>query len=981
MDYGHQLIRRLLLGIGKVAGARSVSILAPADDGNPGHTILLHVGVLDPTPELRSLATALRFHQRNSQDVFPNKSDELLKTIPSADDNCVIVPIWTSLESGLNPQELLGHLDTPRRRASDQEADEHHFEDKLAGWIGLRFGSSDDLTAWNDGRNQRKEVELWVSELTGLLSLHLLRMRAVMHDGLTGLPGLGELHQHIAELLRQSNEEFCILMFNPTNFETVNKELGRTRGDAILKAIADNVRLNLRSTDMLARFGSTVFAAVLPYTQHKNALIVANRVINNALNGLGLDEVDMSIQCGIAVSQAEFTQQPQVLVQQASQALRLAHLDPNSSLEVWNPNNLLQTKNLDPLISVFTGDMVRDYRRMALMWDTIGTIASQSDPDEMLRNLLSTLNRTLQADELHVYLKKHQNDLISHRFGMKFNHQTDEGVHHPPTKHLISIASKAAESGGLLGHGIAGVAAHPSPADFGKQQKVLAAPMMVGNKAQGCLVLSRNSDTIWLDVSDVLFVQGLAAQLAIALDRVYLADQERRRQKSEFSTLRAALGHAKMLYQSETMNNLVRQAEQVANIDATVLITGESGTGKGVLARAIHDLSPRRDKNFVIVDCAAIPPNLIESELFGHVKGAFTGADRENKGRLAEANQGTLFIDEIGELPAEVQGRLLTFVQDRQYFPVGSTRSKHIEVRIIAATNRRLEEEVKAGRFRQDLFFRLNVVNFQLPPLRQRRDEILMFARYFIEQYRVQYSKAVRDLSSEVCEALMKYSWPGNIRELQHRVLRAVIFSRGEEMELSDIELPGINIERELAESERQVQEAKTSEPEAESVVEDSQPVRSVDLTLQFSDIVRKLLQGYLGNQSPWPFFPSIEFELIRAAHDWSLDRARQGARGSTVKRASERIGVPTATYRRKLQEAERTAEYPNGTDEDLRQHSQLIRDLVDTTNDTNLIRTWKQKTFELTQELAPKDTKTGAQIFGTSEQTWRNWLSRGGPA
>ena len=232
---------------------------------------------------------------------------------------------------------------------------------------------------------------------------------------------------------------------------------------------------------------------------------------------------------------------------------------------------------------------------------------------------------------------------------------------------------------------------------------------MVGNKAQGCLVLSRNTESIWLDVSDVLFVQGLAAQLAIALDRVYLADQERRRQKSEFSTLRAALGHAKMLYQSETMNNLVRQAEQVANIDATVLITGESGTGKGVLARAIHDLSPRRERNFVVVDCAAIPPNLIESELFGHVKGAFTGAERENKGRLAEAHEGTLFIDEIGELPAEVQGRLLTFVQDRQYFPVGSTKSRHIEVRIIAATNRRLEEEVKAGRFRQDLFFRLNV--------------------------------------------------------------------------------------------------------------------------------------------------------------------------------------------------------------------------------------------------------------------------------
>jgi DNA-binding NtrC family response regulator len=255
-----------------------------------------------------------------------------------------------------------------------------------------------------------------------------------------------------------------------------------------------------------------------------------------------------------------------------------------------------------------------------------------------------------------------------------------------------------------------------------------------------------------------------------------------------------------------------------------------------------------------------------------------------------------------------------------------------------------------------------------------------MFARYFIEQYRVQYSKAVRDLSTEVCEALMQYSWPGNIRELQHRVLRAVIFSNEVEMQLSDIELPGINFEQELAESERQNQESR-SKSEEEIVEVESQPVRSVDLTLRFSDIVRELLQNYLGNQSPWPFFPSIEFELIRAAHDWSLERARQGARGSTVKRASERIGVPTATYRRKLQEAERTAEYPNGTDTELQDYADLIRELVDTTNDTNLIRTWKQKTFELTQELAPKDTKTGAQIFGTSEQTWRNWLSRGGPA
>lgn len=981
MDYGHQLIKRLLLGIGKVAKANSVTLLAPAEGGNPGHTILLKVGIDDAVPELSSLATALRFHQHNHQSLAPNEANKPLDFISSRDEDCVLLPIWTSLESGLNPHEILGQLKVPQRRASDQNDDEQRFESKLAGWIGLRFETVDLANQWRRRDPAHQELEHWVTELTGLLSLHLLRMRAVMHDGLTGLPGLGELHQNIAELLRQTSEEFCILMFNPTSFEVVNKELGRTKGDAILKAIADNVRLNLRGTDMLARFGSTVFAAVLPYTERKNAYIVARRVIENGLNGLGLDDVDMTIKCGIAVSQQEYSQQPQILVQQASQALRLAHQTPKSSIEVWNPNNLLQTKDLDPLISVFTGDMVRDYRRMALMWDTIGTIASQNDPDEMLKSLLSTLNRTLQADELHVYLKSHgNNDDISHRFGMKFNQQTSEGVHHPPTPSLISIAAQATGSGRLLGHGISGVATHNSRSSFPRMQQVLAAPMMVGNKAQGCLVLSRDSDTIWLDVSDVLFVQGLAAQLAIALDRVYLADQERRRQKSEFSTLRAALGQAKMLYQSETMNNLVRQAEQVANIDATVLITGESGTGKGVLARAIHDLSPRRSKNFVVVDCAAIPPNLIESELFGHVKGAFTGADRDNKGRLAEANQGTLFIDEIGELPPEVQGRLLTFVQDRQYFPVGSTRSRKIEVRIIAATNRRLEEEVKNGRFRQDLFFRLNVVNFQLPPLRLRKDEVLMFARYFIEQYRVQYSKPVRDLSTEASDALMKYSWPGNIRELQHRVLRAVIFSSEEELQLSDIELPGINFEQQLAAVGDQTTETLSNQEES-PIEPSSQPVRSVNLTLQFSDVLRSLLQTYLREQAPWPFFPSVEFELIRAAHDWSLERARQGERGSTVKRASQRIGVPTATYRRKLQEAERTAEYPNGTDDALRPHAGLIRELVDTTTDTNLIRTWKQKAFEMAQELAPKDTKTGAQIFGTSEQTWRNWLSRGGPA
>ena len=201
-------------------------------------------------------------------------------------------------------------------------------------------------------------------------------------------------------------------------------------------------------------------------------------------------------------------------------------------------------------------------------------------------------------------------------------------------------------------------------------------------------------------------------------------------------------------------------------------------------------MSNRRSRPFVIVDCGAIPATLIESELFGHEKGAFTGAQTRSLGRLAQADGGTILLDEIGELPLDMQSKLLRFVQEKQFTMVGSPVVRHVDVRVLAATNRDLQREVSSGRFRGDLYHRLNVIPLAIPPLRERPEDVLELARHFLENFAPKYQKAVRSLGAEVEDALMRYSWPGNIRELQNRILRGVIMSNGETLTLEALSLP-----------------------------------------------------------------------------------------------------------------------------------------------------------------------------------------------
>ncbi len=276
-------------------------------------------------------------------------------------------------------------------------------------------------------------------------------------------------------------------------------------------------------------------------------------------------------------------------------------------------------------------------------------------------------------------------------------------------------------------------------------------------------------------------------QLEIVLRRTL----DRKRLVRENKVLKRRLEESvrgfRLLGDSEAMQAVLAKASRVASTDATVLVQGASGTGKELLAQSIHDLSHRAEGPFVAVNCAALPESWLESELFGHVKGSFTGADRDRPGRVRQAEGGTLFLDEIGDIAPIVQVKLLRFLQDRQYTPVGSEKLHQASVRVITATHRNLQERIGEGEFREDLFFRLNVVNLELPTLAARREDIPQLAAHFLVKYTKRYERSARTFSSEAMAALMAYSYRGNVRELENVVEQAVVMTTGEVIHRDDL--------------------------------------------------------------------------------------------------------------------------------------------------------------------------------------------------
>ena len=277
--------------------------------------------------------------------------------------------------------------------------------------------------------------------------------------------------------------------------------------------------------------------------------------------------------------------------------------------------------------------------------------------------------------------------------------------------------------------------------------------------------------------------------LTVSIERAL----ESRHLKEEAATLRQQLrdkegtGLGNLIGTSPAMQDVYRVAKQVAGAKATVLITGESGTGKGEIAKAIHDLGPRASGPFVTLHCASLAETLLESELFGHEKGSFTGADKRRVGRFEVAAGGTLFLDEVGEIPGPTQVKLLRVLQEKTFERVGGNEPIHVDVRLIAATNRDITEDVRKGKFREDLYYRLNVVHIEMPPLRLRGSDVLLLANHFIQKFAKENEKAVTGFSEEARRQILAHGWPGNVRELENAVERAVVMAEGSLVQPHDL--------------------------------------------------------------------------------------------------------------------------------------------------------------------------------------------------
>ena len=312
------------------------------------------------------------------------------------------------------------------------------------------------------------------------------------------------------------------------------------------------------------------------------------------------------------------------------------------------------------------------------------------------------------------------------------------------------------------------------------QISFIGVPVLLAQKPVGVLTVDRlfgvetsfKEDVSFLSVLATLISQFIALHQAIARKEKRLVEENR----SLKAELHGRFNRHYIIGQSRPMQEVFATIEKVAPSRATALLLGESGTGKELVARAIHEASPRRDKNFIKINCAALPENLLESELFGHEKGAFTGATASRAGRFELADGGTIFLDEIGELPLALQAKLLRVLQERQFERLGGTKTLEVDVRIIAATNVNLEDAVANGTFRNDLYYRLNVLPFNLPPLRERRSDIPILLNHFLRASIERNDKEV-ELSQEALDVLINYNWPGNVRELQNLIERLVILT------------------------------------------------------------------------------------------------------------------------------------------------------------------------------------------------------------
>src|SRR5580658_8158209 len=451
----------------------------------------------------------------------------------------------------------------------------------------------------------------------------------------------------------------------------------------------------------------------------------------------------------------------------------------------------------DEAIVRISRELQRQNDRLQLLLNLTTRITSSLDLREVLRAIAANIREVMHADAVAVSLPDRASGK-SKVFAMDFPH--GKGV---IKEELFFTPSAAAQKAMDTLKPVVIDTRDPEEFASGTTEIALAEgikarcliPLVNRGRVLGILGTSRTTETSFAP-EDVDFLSRASGQIAIAIENA-LAYQEISKLKDKLAQeklyledeIRADSGFERIIGKSAALKRTLQMVETVAPNDSTALLLGETGTGKELIARAIHDRSGRKNRTFVKLNCAAIPTGLLESELFGHEKGAFTGAITQKVGRLELADQGTLFLDEVGDIPAEIQPKLLRALQEREFERLGNTHTRKVNVRLIAATNRNLEKMVADREFRSDLYYRLHVFPIRLPPLRERKEDIPLLVSYFAQKFAKQMQKQIESVPTVVMKALTAWEWPGNIRELENFIERAVILTRGKALQAPLTEL------------------------------------------------------------------------------------------------------------------------------------------------------------------------------------------------
>jgi diguanylate cyclase (GGDEF)-like protein len=614
-----------------------------------------------------------------------------------------------------------------------------------------------------------------------------------------------------------------LIMLHCMDFNQINKKFSHEQGDKVIREIASALRSITRESDILSRFNGALFGVVFSVGEQDDVTHFAHKLQrilqhNQYLGGA----INLTFHLGAAmINQTEVfrtnLERATTLISRADQALNAAQQEKAPSIVTWNHDDFsLHQQQFNYLGGIFTADTVTDHRNMLLLWDISLLIVDKNEFSHLLQNLVQRLAQTFEFQSAGVISSEEKTD----------------------TKLLFSISPEDNAIGISQEHGTlkpilhamqASVQSSNSPTErFIDDKLLLVLPLKIDSP--DCFFISGLADKFQVTHDTRVLLSGLVRQLGKALRRSRLEEElnqkletQNEQLQHELAILKEGIQESRVVFQSTIMHKLMEHAKRAAITDTTVLVTGESGTGKERLINALHTLGPRADKPFVIVDCGSIPETLIESELFGYVKGAFTGAQHSSKGKITDADGGVLVLDEIGELPLKMQTKLLRFVQEKHYTPVGGNRLLEVDVKIIAVTNRNLAEEVEKGSFRRDLYYRLNVLTLHNPPLRQRNEDIPLLSKHFLNKFSEQFNTPTKKLSANAMQKMQQYSWPGNIRELENRLMQATLMCEGDFIEW---ELLNIDIENEQMNSPT----VRHIEPKAKDILPSIGFIKSNDI-------------------------------------------------------------------------------------------------------------------------------------------------------